>query len=180
MSLLHKTKKQQKNNDPIIRLMMPMIAGVLACIFCLVSMTWAWFTASVNTPSQTIQSANRSTSVKVYEISQNEDENRNVTKTLIKPQISEEISLAEDTQTAADEGTIIAGETAVWELAPEKTYEVVMTGIGTASTGYCKVALSHTLIAAPHSKQKFAFFASRHPHFVQNAIYCSSLIIIVF
>lgn len=145
MSLLHKMKNHKKNNDPFIRLMTPMIAGMLACIFCLVSMTWAWFTASVDTPTQTIQSANRSTSVKVYEISQNEDENRNVTKTLIKPQISEEISLAEDTQTDADEGTIIAGETAVWELAPEKTYEVVMTGIGTASTGYCKVALSHTL-----------------------------------
>ena len=144
MSLLHKTKNQQKNNDPIIRLITPMIAGMLACIFCLVSMTWAWFTASVDTPTQTIQSANRSTSVKVYEISQAEDENRNVTKTLIKPQISEGISLAEDTQTDANEGTIIAGETAVWELAPEKTYEVVMTGSGTASTGYCKIALSHT------------------------------------
>ncbi len=144
MSLLHKKEQQNKNNDPLIRLMTPMIAGILVCVFCLVSMTWAWFTASVNTPPQTMQSANRSTSVKVYEISQSEDENRNVTKTLIMPQISEEISLAEDTQETADEGTIIAGETAVWELAPEKTYEVVMTGSGTASTGYCKIALSHT------------------------------------
>lgn len=145
MSLLHKTENQKKNNDPIIRLMAPMIAGILVCVFCLVSMTWAWFTASVDTPMQTLQSTNRITSVKVYEISQPEDENKNVTKTLVNPKVSEEISLAEDTQATTDEGTIIAGETAVWELTPEKTYEVVMTGSGTASTGYCKVALSHTL-----------------------------------
>ncbi len=144
MSLLHKMKNQKRNNDPLIRLMTPMIAGFLACVFCLVSMTWAWFTASVDAPTQTIQSANRSTSVKVYKISQPDDENSNVTKTLINPQISEEIALAENTSAVADEGTVIAGETVIWELSPEKTYEVVMTGGGTASTGYCKVALSHT------------------------------------
>ena len=144
MSLLHKTRQQNKNNDPIIRLMAPMIAGILACVFCLVSMTWAWFTASVATPPQTIQSANRSTSVVVYEVSQGEGENRKATKKLIKPKTTEEISLVEDTQVAENEGTIIAGETAVWELAPEKTYEVIMTGSGTASTGYCEVELSHT------------------------------------
>ena len=144
MSLLHKTRQQNKNNDPIIRLMAPMIAGILACVFCLVSMTWAWFTASVATPPQTIQSANRSTSVVVYEVSQGEGENRKATKKLIKPKTTEEISLAEDTQVAENEGTIIAGETAIWELLPEKTYEVVMTGSGTASTGYCEVELSHT------------------------------------
>ena len=144
MSLLHKTKQQKRNNDPLIRLMTPMIAGILACIFCLVSMTWAWFTASVNTPPQTIQVASRSTSVKVYEVSQPEGENSEVSRTLVKPQISEEISLDEETAATADEDTTIVGETAIWELLPEKTYEVVMTGSGTASTGYCEVELSHT------------------------------------
>ena len=144
MSLLHNTKQQKRNNDPLIRLMTPMIAGILACIFCLVSMTWAWFTASVNTPPQTIQVASRSTSVKVFEVSQPEGENSEVSRTLVKPQISEEISLNKETAATADEDTTIVGETAVWELAPEKTYEVVMTGSGTASTGYCEVELSHT------------------------------------
>ena len=61
--------------------MTPMIAGILACVFCLVSMTWAWFTASLNTPPQTIQAASRSTSVKVYEIiSQPEGENSDINK----------------------------------------------------------------------------------------------------
>ncbi len=144
MSLLQKKEKQNKNNDPLIRLMTPMIAGILACTFCLVSMTWAWFTASVDTPTQTIQSASRSTSVVVYEVSQPEEENGNPTKTLINPEISEELSLAEDAQAEEDASVIIAGESVVWELSPEKSYEVVMTGSGTASTGYCKVALSHT------------------------------------
>ena len=93
MSLLHKTKQQKRNNDPLIRLMTPMIAGILACVFCLVSMTWAWFTATVNTPPQTIQVASRSTSVKVYEISQPEDEGDEVAKTLVKPKTSETLSL---------------------------------------------------------------------------------------
>lgn len=146
MSLLHKKEKHNKNNDQLIRLMTPMIAGVLACIFCLVSMTWAWFTASVNTPTQTMQSATRSTSVMVYQLSQPEDGNSKVTKTLVKPEISEVVSLFQDSQTTDEDASVVmAGEPLVWNLSPEKSYEVVMTGGGTASTGYCKIALSHTL-----------------------------------
>ena len=145
MSLLHKKEKQNKNNDPLIRLMTPMIAGILVCVFCLVSMTWAWFNASVNTPTQTIQSATRSTSVKVYEVSQPKEGNSNPTIKLVKPEISEVVSLAEDTQTTDEDASeVMAGEPLVWNLSPEKSYEVVMTGSGTASQGYCKVALSYT------------------------------------
>ncbi len=145
MSLLHKKEKQNKNNDPLIRLMTPMIAGILVCVFCLVSMTWAWFNASVNTPTQTIQSATRSTSVKVYEVSQPKEGNSNPTIKLVKPEISEVVSLAEGTQTTDEDASeVMAGEPLVWNLSPEKSYEVVMTGSGTASQGYCKVALSYT------------------------------------
>lgn len=171
MSLLHKTKQQKRNNDPLIRLMTPMIAGILACVFCLVSMTWAWFTASVNTPPQTIQVASRSTSVKVYEISQPEGENSDVAKTLVKPKTSEALSFAEGEE-ADDENVIISGEPVVWELSPEKSYEVVMTGSGTASTGYCEVALSHTASTSDEAETKLyttsAFEKDNEFKFVYN------------
>ncbi len=149
MSLLHKKEQQNRNNDPLIRLMTPMIAGILACVFCLVSMTWAWFTASVDAPTQTMQAATQFTKVKVYEVVKSEDENDAETRKLVKPTeesktASEEVSLAEELETDKDISVVTAEEPLVWELSPEKTYEIVMTGGGTASTGYCKVALSHT------------------------------------
>lgn len=144
MSLLHKTKKQQKNNDPIIRLMMPMIAGVLACIFCLVSMTWAWFTASVDTPTQTMQSATRNTSVKVYEVIQATGENSNPTKALVTPKESKVAPLAETTQTIDKAASGVTADDFTWELVANTSYEVVLTGDGTATKGYCEVAVSYT------------------------------------
>ena len=144
MMLLHK-KKRQKNSDQIMKLLMPMLVGIMACVFCLVSMTWAWFTASVQTESQTIQSANRSTSVKVYEVSQSENKDSSVDKTLVKPEKSELTSPADNDNEDKDVAIVQAGETLVWNLSPEKTYEVVMTGGGTASTGYCRVALSNAV-----------------------------------
>ena len=85
MRFMRKKEKQNKNNDPLIRLMAPAIAGFTVCVFCLVSMTWAWFTASVETPAQTMQSAKQYTKVKVYEIVKSEDEEKTETKRLVKP-----------------------------------------------------------------------------------------------
>ena len=85
MRFIRKKEKQNKNNDPLIRLMAPAIAGFTVCVFCLVSMTWAWFTASVETPAQTMQSAKQYTKVKVYEIVKSEDEEKTETKRLVKP-----------------------------------------------------------------------------------------------
>ena len=70
MKFMHKKEKQNKNNDPLIRLMVQTVIGIVACTIGLASMTWAWFTASVDTPAQTIQSASRSTAVLVYEVNQ--------------------------------------------------------------------------------------------------------------
>ncbi len=144
MSLLHKTENQKRNNDQLIKLMSPMIAGIVACVFCLVSMTWAWFTASVNAPAQTIQSATRIAAVTVYELGL-PDDSGNSAKTLIKPKMAQTLALAEETQaTESDASEILAGDALVWELSPEKEYEIVMTGSGTATTGYCEVELSQT------------------------------------
>ena len=87
MKFFNKQKESKKNSDPIVRLLAPMIIGTLVCVICLASMTWAWFTASVDVKEQTIQAADRSTLVKVYEVAVTEDENQNPveTKTLVKP-----------------------------------------------------------------------------------------------
>ncbi|MBQ8636451.1 MAG: hypothetical protein IJ423_00450 [Clostridia bacterium] len=144
MSLLHKSENQQHNNDPLIRLMTQMIAGILACVFCLVSMTWAWFTASVDTPMQTIQSASRSTSVIVYEVTRSTGEGSNPTKTLVTPKVSKVASLAEDTQTTDKASSGVTADDFTWELEGNTSYEVVLTGEGDASKGYCKVEVSYT------------------------------------
>lgn len=141
MRLLHNKEKQNKNNDPLIRLMTPMIAGILACTFCLVSMTWAWFSATVNTEAQTIQSATRSTTVIVYELKDKDTDNG----TPVKPQATKIISLSDTETTPETEATVeVSGEAVSWDLKPEKSYKIVMTGSGTAKRGYCEVAMTHT------------------------------------
>ena len=60
MKFFNKQKESKKNSDPIVRLLAPMIIGTLVCVICLASMTWAWFTASVDVKEQTIQAADRS------------------------------------------------------------------------------------------------------------------------
>ena len=157
MSLFHKSKPKKQNNDELMRLMAPTIAGMVVCMICLASMTWAWFTASVDTTPQTIESATRSTEVTVYELGETIDENGNATptKTLVKPKAAEAVTLSEAPHQTEDEIATISDESVKWELSPEKTYEVIMTGGGTASTGYCRVALSHTLSGgeAPETKR---------------------------
>lgn len=44
---------------------MPSIIGIIICMVCLAGMTWAWFTASVTTPPQTITAANYDVTVSV-------------------------------------------------------------------------------------------------------------------
>ena len=150
MNLFHKKLNNTKDNDPIFRLMAPMIIGIIMCIFCLVSMTWALFSASVNTNPQPIQSATRNTSVVVYEIGLDK-ENKPISgsKTKIMPQAKKESYDVDE-----DDNIIISGDVVTWKLAPEKTYEVVMTGGGTATTGYCKVAMSQTVNGSTREETK--------------------------
>jgi len=146
MSLLHKTKKQNINDDQLMRLMIPMIAGIVACVFCLVSMTWAWFTASENTGVQTIQAANQFIKARVYEVVKNGSEEPE--KILVKPtkatMVAKVALMSEEAELSEEDSTITADEPLAWKLSPEKSYEIVMTGNGSASAGYCTVAVSHS------------------------------------
>lgn len=62
------TKKLDKN---LLRLLMPSLIGMFLCTALLVGSTWAWFTASVQAPSQTIQAANYNLAVTIDEAAAN-------------------------------------------------------------------------------------------------------------
>lgn len=49
-------KKKERNNS-IALLLLPSVLGICLCIVCVCGMTWAWYTASVETPTQSITAA---------------------------------------------------------------------------------------------------------------------------
>ncbi len=59
------TKATKKFDKNLLRLLMPSLVGMFLCTALLVGSTWAWFTASVQAPSQTIQAANYDIAVTV-------------------------------------------------------------------------------------------------------------------
>ena len=50
-----KVKKERK--DSLVPLLLPSILGIFICTVCVCGMTWAWYTASVETPTQKLTSA---------------------------------------------------------------------------------------------------------------------------
>ncbi len=49
-------KKEEKDN--LTAMLLPSILGIILCAVCLMGSTWAWFTATQSTGTQTIQAAN--------------------------------------------------------------------------------------------------------------------------
>lgn len=50
-----KIKKERK--DSLVPLLLPSVLGIFICMVCVCGMTWAWYTASVETPTQKLTSA---------------------------------------------------------------------------------------------------------------------------
>lgn len=50
-----KVKKERK--DSLVPLLLPSLLGIFICTVCVCGMTWAWYTASVETPTQKLTSA---------------------------------------------------------------------------------------------------------------------------
>lgn len=50
-----KVKKERK--DSLVPLLLPSILGIFICTVCVCGMTWAWYTASVETPTQKMTAA---------------------------------------------------------------------------------------------------------------------------
>lgn len=58
MKRLFTAKQIKSTHVNIGRLLLPSLLGIIVCMGCLVSLTRAWFTASISTPAQKIQAAN--------------------------------------------------------------------------------------------------------------------------
>ncbi len=50
-------RKHDERKDSIAPLLMPSILGICICLVCVCGMTWAWYTASVETPTQKMTAA---------------------------------------------------------------------------------------------------------------------------
>lgn len=57
-SAIYNPKHTKLTDENILQLLLPSFAGIIICMVCLAGMTWAWFSASISTPSQTITAAN--------------------------------------------------------------------------------------------------------------------------
>ncbi len=49
--------KSEERKDSIAPLLMPSILGICICLVCVCGMTWAWYTASIETPTQKMTAA---------------------------------------------------------------------------------------------------------------------------
>lgn len=106
-------KEDTKPTDATLRrLLLPSFFGIVLCMACVTGLTWAWFSMSISSTTQTITAANFSINVEVVE--QTSDANM--------------MDVLEDI------------ENGVYELKAGKTYQVTLTAYGTAlNGGYCVI-----------------------------------------
>ncbi len=64
-TVLYTPKHQKPTDENIMRLLLPSFVGIIICMACLAGMTWAWFSASVQTSPQTITAGNYDIAVTV-------------------------------------------------------------------------------------------------------------------
>ncbi len=116
--------KESSNTDGITQMLLPSVLGICVCAFCLAGGTYAWFTASQNVPTQSIIAAN-------YDI----EASVNMIDVPVVSEIGEE-SLTEPTKIPI---SAVAGDKYTFDLEKGYTYEVTLTAVGNAKTGYCTV-----------------------------------------
>lgn len=52
-----KHAESQKRKDGIVPLLLPSVLGICVCMVCICGMTWAWYSASIQAPTQTLSAA---------------------------------------------------------------------------------------------------------------------------
>ena len=65
MKLLYKNKQIKRNNDSIVKMIMPSLVGIGVCITCLLGTTFAWFTDNAYTSTQSIEFANYGLNIEI-------------------------------------------------------------------------------------------------------------------
>lgn len=75
--IFHKgdNRKNKERGDSIVQLLIPSVLGICVCLVCICSMTWAWYSASVKTPTQKMNAAYYE--VVVVSVVDNADESKN-------------------------------------------------------------------------------------------------------
>ena len=64
-SVFFRSGRDNPTDKNILRLLMPSAVGIVLCMVCLAGTTWAWFSASIKSPPQTITAANYDIAVAV-------------------------------------------------------------------------------------------------------------------
>ena len=140
------SKHREPSDGNILRLLMPPVAGIALCMACLAGSTWAQFSASVRSGTQTIQAANYGISA---EVTDEEDQP-------VSPG-------QEPTAGQADTVEPTAGQADTVELTVGKKYTVKLTATGTApGGGYCEVKVGddtyyYTNQILPDEEEPFTF-----------------------
>lgn len=96
--------------------------GILACIICLAGMTWAWFTDSLTSTGNTIESSGTSALVSVSPVSE---------KSLLKSMSA----------TRAQYEEVEHDSVGIFDLPKGSEYNIVLVAGGTASKGYYRVKI---------------------------------------
>ncbi len=54
----HRADREKKERkDSLVPLLLPSVLGIFICMICVCGMTWAWYSASIETPSQKLTAA---------------------------------------------------------------------------------------------------------------------------
>ncbi len=126
---IERSNKNKAEGKDIYLILLPVVLSILMCAVCLTGSTYAWFVASQNVSSQTIQAANYDVAVQV-----------------------------------SNGAEVASTPDGIYKLEAGKTYTVVLTASGQASTGYCMVYLGnmeapvyHTAQILPGDENKLTF-----------------------
>lgn len=116
MLRIFRNPKEKLSDNSFFHLILTSVASILLCCICLASLTWAWFTASVQSTSNKIASAQFYVSATV-------------------------VCDGEAALNTSDENDIYSLK---YALQSNKSYAVMITAHGTASQfgGYCEIILS--------------------------------------
>lgn len=112
--LLYVPKYEKTTDVPLARLLMPSVVAVVLCVVCLCGMTFAWFSARVSIPNQTLTAANYA-----------------ITATVVAAGSGENVA----------DVSVLQGSDGTYTLTAGQAYRVTLTNSGTATSGYCLVTL---------------------------------------
>ncbi len=138
-------KKEEKDN--LTALLLPSMLGIILCAVCLMGSTWAWFTATQSTATQTIQAANYTVSA-VIKQDETEIAANNGTYTLAAGTYTVTLTATGDATTGY--AVVTVGKTEIYrgQLKPAETFSFTLVANEAATL---EVTYQWGTAATPHS-----------------------------